>query len=231
MSHYTVLIVGEDVDSALESFSEHLEVEHIISKEELIAKEKKNLDYYRKIDAEYKEDPAAYEEKSRHQGHIDFINGVMQDMLFKWDDDDWHKHSIRYYEESEINDDGTVTSFYNPKSKWDWYVIGGRWSDSIKLKKDATSGVLGERRWGMEEGHKRGFTDSALKQDVAWDHESMKDFHAFAFLDKDGTWYEEGEMGWFGSSTVEDEDWVNSFNRLLDEVNGEDRITIVDCHI
>ena len=30
--------------------------------------------------------------------------------------------------------DGNIYSTYNPNSKWDWYQIGGRWVDFLKLK-------------------------------------------------------------------------------------------------
>jgi len=33
----------------------------------------------------------------------------------------------------------------NNMSKWDWYKIGGRWSGSLRLKPNATTGTYGER--------------------------------------------------------------------------------------
>lgn len=232
MSHFTVLVVGDDVDDLLDPFSEHLEVDHVITKQGLIDGEKRSMDYYLELDEKYQADPEEYAEKCSHSGHLDFVRGQMQDMIHSWTDDDWHKHALRFYDESARNEDGSINSTYNPKSKWDWYQVGGRWSDSLKVKPHSKSGSSGERSWSLDGiEHVRGFADSALKGDVDWKHESMKDFSAFAFLGKNGEWAEEGEMGWFGVSTTEDENWGASFKRLLADVGDDERITIVDCHI
>ena len=38
-------------------------------------------------------------------------------------------------EEGEFNEEnGEVGYFENPKAKWDWYEIGGRWSNLLRLK-------------------------------------------------------------------------------------------------
>ena len=38
-----------------------------------------------------------------------------------------------YYSDGEETDeDGNIISTYNPNSKWDWYVVGGRWSNMLK---------------------------------------------------------------------------------------------------
>lgn len=65
-------------------------------------------------------------------------------------------------------------STYNPDSKWDWFVEGGRWSGMLMLKKGvrATSDMLG-RRGVMDEttdeellSQRR--VDQALKKDIDW---------------------------------------------------------------
>lgn len=50
---------------------------------------------------------------------------------------------------------------------------------------------------------------------------------------KDGTWYEKGEMGWFGVSLndKDPEQWANEFWKLLEELPPETKLTMVDCHI
>lgn len=233
MSHYSVLIIGEDPESLLAPYSEHLVVEHSISREELIEKEKASLDYYKAINAEYQRDPTAYIEKNKmNKEHISFVKGELQDMLNKWTDDDWYKKAIRYYDEEDINEDGSVNSDYNLMSKWDWYQLGGRWSDRLKLKKGHTSSIRGERSWTLDKTPPlRGFSDSALKGEIDWEHESMKDFCTFAFLGSNGEWAEEGKVGWFGSMITEDENWKSTFQKLLDSVGDDERISLYDCHI
>lgn len=52
-------------------------------------------------------------------------------------------------------------------------------------------------------------------------------------LVKNGEWYEKGEMGWFGLSSNEKScaEWQELFEKLLDGLPEDTRITIVDCHI
>lgn len=49
------------------------------------------------------------------------------------DDEVW-KHFSMDYPDDMKDEDGNLYSTYNPNSKWDWYLIGGRWSGSLKLK-------------------------------------------------------------------------------------------------
>ena len=64
------------------------------------------------------------------------------------------------YEEEEIDDallesfvkeyssyslkDGDVYTTYNPKSKWDWYTIGGRFSGELELTEEGRLNAVGE---------------------------------------------------------------------------------------
>lgn len=54
----------------------------------------------------------------------------------------------------------------------------------------------------------------------------------FAVL-KDGTWYEKGQMGWFGFVADEKDQaaWNREYQTLLDSLNADDVIVMVDCHI
>lgn len=47
----------------------------------------------------------------------------------------------------------------------------------------------------------------------------------------DGQWYQRGEMGWWGITTDEDDQWDVKFKELFDNLDPEKYITIVDCHI
>lgn len=57
----------------------------------------------------------------------------------------------------------------NPEARWDWYQIGGRWSDFLKLKPGAV-GERGSRSWtNADEPEAPGYADSALVRDVDFD--------------------------------------------------------------
>lgn len=113
MSHFTCLITGTDLDGQLEPYNENTRVE-------------------------------------RYQDAVDMwaLRGLREDGLLPADGtptaqeylDALHK---KYPPEGEdedervfINDAGELVqwSTYNPQSKWDWWVIGGRWTGYFLLK-------------------------------------------------------------------------------------------------
>lgn len=47
---------------------------------------------------------------------------------------------------------------------------------------------------------------------------------------QDNQWFERGEMGWFGMSHNEKEDWGQTFNNLFDLIKPDQWVSIVDCH-
>lgn len=77
------------------------------------------------------------------------------------------------YLEFEPDEDGIEYDGYegkgwlhNPNAKWDWWVIGGRWADMLKLK-PGKYGVCGERSWtNRDKPHTPGTCDIAKVRDV-----------------------------------------------------------------
>lgn len=96
----------------------------------------------------------------------------------------------------------------NPNKKWDWWVVGGRWTGLLRLEGGATANQarIGDLRPG-------------------------KPLSTFAVL-KDGQWYERGRMGWWAAVHAEkpEGEWEAEFARLLAD-SPDAWITIVDCHI
>lgn len=58
-------------------------------------------------------------------------------------------------------------------------------------------------------------------------------FSTFAVITEDGKWHERGEMGWFGMShnEKEDYDWDAQFKACIEGLDGNTLISIYDCHI
>ena len=110
---------------------------------------------------------------------------------------------------SSCNGTGTYKSNYNPKSKWDYYRIGGRWDGVIKSLK--------------RESQDNGFNFSSEHELLQYNVVSVADFPQpipdeaipFALLTPDGKWYERGKMGWFGAVSNENESWKNQARKLL----------------
>ena len=57
-------------------------------------------------------------------------------------------------------------------------------------------------------------------------------FTTFAVL-RDGKWYERGEMGWWANVTGNkgDDAWNAEFEKLLADLPGDTRLSVYDCHI
>lgn len=230
MSHYTCLVFTDEdttVESLLEPFDENAEVPHYISREELIQDRRKSFERYRDTTyAEYLANPNEYLKKyGRNEAHIKYITKEFPER-FSWTDDDFYREATKYYEESQIQEDGSVYSTYNPNSKWDWYAYGGRWGDGLKLKPTC------ERASDYEDPNEA-FCDDAVVEDL--DIDNMNDFHTYAVLTPDGEWHAPGEMGWFAcSSETEDEYdvWSREYkSKFLDSAQPHWHVYLMDLHI
>ena len=65
---------------------------------------------------------------------------------------------------------------------------------------------------------------------LLWYIEKHSKFTSYALL-KDGEWYAKGEMGWFGMSSDEKENWSEELDKLIKSLPEDTLLTIVDCHI
>lgn len=213
MSHFTVAVIdtngdginGDGLYNLLEPFNENLREERdlVCTKEQLL-----------------------YELKN---GEYDW----------KYDDvDDSNREEFRelaettsyYIEEFDENDNGY--NYYNPNAKWDWWTVGGRWSNLLK-KKDGTncdSCLLSEldlsldtdsynhaiRFWEinvegqhLKEGENTDDYWSGYKSSYYIDTYETKENYAEKMskfstfaLLIDDQWYEQGSMGYFGVSSA-----------------------------
>lgn len=108
MSHFTVLVIGEDYEGQLAPYNEEIQVEPYKSHEK---------------DAEWLY--GVWEKE--HGGH----QRPQLEELAAWLSEHWG-------EPYECDEDGIFTwSTYSPNSKWDWYSVGGRWTGYFKLTEAA----------------------------------------------------------------------------------------------
>jgi hypothetical protein len=128
MSHFTVLVIGDDIEKQL---------------------------------APYNEQPEENDEACKPH--------------MSWDGEDAKGNSYSGDSKEDIEAQAkaagqTITEAYcgNCQSKWDWYVIGGRWRGFFKLKPDA-EGIRGTHYAG--EAAPEGTADQALKSAI--DFEGM----------------------------------------------------------
>ena len=132
---------------------------------------------------------------------------------------------------------GNLFSTYNPKSKWDWYQVGGRYAgmlrtksgnvdeapiEAIDLTPDSQKYNKAVRFWEVVvEGtpsepweHVSAFYKPEHYLNCYKDKETYArisaSFGTYACVTPDGEWHEKGVAGWFGSSSATAEeslDW------------------------
>jgi hypothetical protein len=188
MSHFAVLVIGDNIDEQLEKYNEQIEMPEYVkyTKEELIAKEKEEIEEYKNGRyAEYLADPIKYaEECNNNEGHLKYISEDFPKKL-EMNDEEIYAEATKYYEEEELGPNGEVLSTYNPDSKWDWYEVGGRYAGRIAVKEGVE---IDEPNfsWGWDadsiakvtaNGTK---TDSAYKKDIDFSqmHRTEEDYQS-----------------------------------------------------
>jgi len=254
MSHYTVLVLNDNVEDQLEPYCE---LECSMNQEEI------------------KNDPRATytEEFTTEELEIDF-NRVRNDHP-EHHYETLEEFAEEYHGYQKNNDQESWGRWTNPNSKWDWYTIGGRWSGFFKVKDNPKypEDLYIGRPGIFDNSPKSGYVDSIRLCDIDFDgmkldsinksKETWKEvqqkilngdktiqfiygidkdeteesyvkknseFSSYALL-KDGVWYAKGEMGWFGMSNNDNDNWTEELNKLIDSLPEDTLLTIVDCHI
>ena len=247
MSHYTVAVFsdknGSDLAELLAPYDENIEVAPYVYKtrEQIIEETKQRLyrDYNDKY-ADFVNNPRKYE-KELLPNQIERYNYIAKilPLVKSWSDQEIYDYYRKEYgDEDSFNERGDQMSTYNPKSKWDWYSVGGRWSGLLTFKNGQT-GDSGYSKFidfeRMRDDAEKEYLKS-LYPDEATYLRKMTAFSTYAVITPDGEWHSKGEMGWFGISTEtgeEDTAWCDNFyaNFIRPAIENNWYLTIVDCHI
>ena len=160
------------------------------------------------------------------------------DTLYAAKGDNWNCGNWR---KNIVTDVWESFSTYNPKSKWDWYAIGGRWSNYIKTKDGdyVDECLFGEMDWTP-------FTEDDYETETKTDfwgkeYHELKEGRKWHFatdnlpfcLIVDGQWIEKGEMGWWAIVANEKDDatWDEQVQAILAKIPDDADVTAVDFHI
>ena len=165
MSHYSVLVIntaGEDnIEEQLAPHNENIETEKYIqyTKKELIKKGKEEIESFKNGPyKEYLKDKKKYKSGATNKSHINYLEKGFPKKL-KFTEEEIYQDQLQGFEGSDIGENGEVYSTYNPKSKWDYYEVGGRFAGQLKIKS------------------KDDFVDQAYFEDIDWDGmKSKKEF-------------------------------------------------------
>jgi hypothetical protein len=122
--------------------------------------------------------------------------------------DDKYREYVAHHE--HFNPEGEPISTYNPDSKWDWYVIGGRWDGWINDKETNSETVADNIA----------STADALRRNKI----------PHAIITPDGQWHEHGQMGWWGTLITENDGWESEAKALLARYP-DCNVLILDAHI
>lgn len=174
------------------------------------------------------------------------------------DEDCWKSTAEGYH--NKTDKDGNICCTYNPRSRWDWWTIGGRFDGSLIVNgKPENTGKIrdidfspnskvyehAKEIWEavIEGKAKKEPISSPFTKEELLGTFSDKDsfarnrslFTTYAVVTPDGNWYELGQMGWWGLSSetvAEERDWNDFYKeRFIDTADPEMYMTIVDCHI
>lgn len=199
--HFTVLVIGENVDEQLSPFDENLEVD-----EPEVVKTKLDLINEFKFQTD------------------ESLDGLSEDEI-------WKKAIDYFgYDSNEIDEEtGDIICTWNQNGEWDWYQIGGRWAGQLQLKDTVDPKLYSSPNfsWGWDNDEKEevisaGRVDQAKKKDIA----NLEDICAYAYI-RDGEWYSK-DAPLFGNAS---ESFEKELQDFIKEADDEDLITIVDCHV
>jgi hypothetical protein len=146
MSHFTVLVIGKDIESQLAPFQENNMGD---CPQEYLE--------FNDVTDEYRDDYERADEETKA----------------KYPTFEKYVEEYAGYSAHEVDGETRYGYWENPNRKWDWYQVGGRWSGMLRLKPGA-EGESGSRSWmNRDEPTDANYCDSALKKDI--DFATMRD--------------------------------------------------------
>ena len=247
MSHYAVGVITKEYPTeevlaeALAPFDESIQVEPYIymTKAQII---EENKEWAERI------------KKNVEEGRSSADDPYCAKFLKAKTDEDFYN-----CEPHEVDDlwdaEGNLLSTYNPKSRWDWWCVGGRFSEKEDIQKLKEYKVKLHKDDGLEDSQLKllypkqydhydrmikdepgasMYSSEYIKKIYPTFSDYMRGADLYSILTPDGEWLEAGKMGWWGISAAEDEDkinWDKNFVKLIDSFDDDYYITVVDCHI
>ena len=233
--------LADYLQQALAKFDENIRVPRYVeyTKEALIAKERAEVrayaegtyaDYLRLGEAGYVE-----KFKGANQSHLHYLREEFPKRL-EWTDEEHYANGLRWSDEENIGPDGEVYSTYNPHSKWDWYVVGGRWEQvyrerqgepiaallaSLKATKAAKANPSQVAELKRAEAEVERVRNRVASGDAEYSqiHDALDKLYAceaygtghapYSIVvpkEADWEWIERGQMGWWGMSSGDQDD-------------------------
>ncbi|HUS48894.1 MAG TPA: hypothetical protein VMZ91_01910 [Candidatus Paceibacterota bacterium] len=147
-----------------------------------------------------------------------------------YEKDQFDKHTQKTFPNpicSDCNGKGFYESTYNQKSKWDWYVIGGRWNGQVQ----ASPRNDGEGGFNFGDEFHQIYENITTVEDYIIQIEKEIAYSPYSIITPNGEWFEKGEMGWWGIVSNENTDWEKVSMEILKKYKENHVIVGVDVHI
>lgn len=265
MSHFSLgVITREKPDEAileekLEPFGQHIRVRTVTPKADIIERARKQIENYEKHGAyaDYLKDPEEYK-KDSSEHHIEYLEETFPKLL-EMNDEELYQYEIRFEDVDNITRDGDIISYFNPHTKWDWWVLGGRWANGIptKFNENVNIAKISDIDYTPDEEYAKELSnvwDAQVEgKDVEYKSffpptkefllgvygtkenyiQTAAEFSTYALLLPSGEWVEPGRMGYFGISDKDVEStlkYIKDRREIMDEFS-DYYLSIVDCHI
>jgi hypothetical protein len=196
MSHYPILIIGDDIDVQLEPFFEGGPLEEPEPWHEFFDVEDEFRWHYEEGIFDGPFERREFPEKCGKPNREAFASF------------DLYMEAV-YGPRDEIT--GRYGDWWNPSGQFDWYEVGGRWSDYLVLKpRDATAAPAEAET-----------ADEVLKKDLDVEATFRPGSMPRAIL-RDGEWIDAAEK--------DPAEWRAEILALIASLDDETLLTIVDCH-
>ena len=143
----------------------------------------------------------------------DFLADDGDDKILIGDEPPGEDHKYGWVRVDSAGEVVEVIRRTNPNSKWDWWVIGGRYCDQLITKTG-----------------KNGNTFPCAELDyAAMSARQERPFHTWALVAPDGQWQAKGSMGWWGANDATADSGA-AFTKLFQDTLGEGNCQRLDCH-
>jgi hypothetical protein len=174
MSHFTVLIIGPDIEKQLQPYHEYectgIEDEYVVevNKTEDV-QEYLNEEIHYGLDSSGELNYHYRLESAEEAGYGNIKKGTRLE-YFKakgLSTEEIDEDIIEYHGYKKVGDEWF--RFTNPNSQWDWWQVGGRWTGFFKLK-EGKIGSLGKQSLVMPLKTEPKTADVAYKGDIDFDY-------------------------------------------------------------
>lgn len=169
MSHFTVMVIGEDPETQLQPYHEYectgTDDEYVI-----------DVDQTEEVEEWLEEtiwvgltkdtgEPDYQFSKEAAEKHLNDVQDMPRMDWYKSQGKDINVEVVDWFG-TEVRD-GKHYRHTNPNAKWDWYQVGGRWAGFFKLKDADEFGEMGERSWANPgPAEVQGYADVTTKGEI-----------------------------------------------------------------